>query len=71
MYSHELIIDEKNELLDNYSYTKVEANGMNIYVRSICQKNDTNEFIDILKNYYHFNLENVDNSEVLHARIEI
>ena len=63
MYSHELIIDEKNELLDNYSYTKVEANGMNIYVRSICQKNDTNEFIDVLKNYYSFNLETVDNSE--------
>ena len=63
MYSHELIIDEKNELLDNYSYTKVEANGMNIYVRSICQKNDTNEFIDVLKNYYNFNLETVDNSE--------
>ena len=63
MYSHELIIDEKNELLDNYSYTKVEANSMNIYVRSICQKNDTNEFIDVLKNYYNFNLETVDNSE--------
>ena len=63
MYSHELIIDEKNELLDNYSYTKVEANGMNIYVRSICQKNDTNEFIEVLKKYYSFNLENVDNSE--------
>ena len=36
---------------------------MNIYIRSICQKNDTNEFINVLKNYYSFDLETVDNTE--------
>ena len=44
---------------------------MNIYVRSICQKNDTNEFISVLKNYYDFDLETVENSEEQHARIKV
>ena len=60
MYSHELIIDESNELLKNYSYTKVEANGMTIYVRSICQKDNTNEFINVLKQVYDFKLETIE-----------
>ena len=60
MYSHELIIDESNELLKNYSYTKVEANGITIYVRSICQKENTNEFINVLKQVYDFKLETIE-----------
>lgn len=63
MYSHELIIDESNELLKNYSYTKVEVNGMIIYVRSICQKDNTNEFINVFNNYYNFDLKTVNSVE--------
>ena len=36
-----------NELLDNYLYTKVVANGMNIYVS---KRMIQIEFIDTLKN---------------------
>ena len=64
MYSHELIIDESSELLKNYSYTKVEANGITIYVRSICQKDNTNEFINVLKQVYEFKLETVEENNI-------
>lgn len=63
MYSHELIVDENSELLKNYSYTKVEANGINVYVRSICQRDNTNEFIYVLKQLYDFELEKVEDPE--------
>ena len=63
MYSHELIINESNELLKNYSYSEVTVNDMKIFIRSICQKNHTNDFINIIKKYYEFNLDTVDNVE--------
>ena len=57
MYSHELIIDENNEMAKNYSYTKIEANGLEVYIRSICKKDNTNEFINEFKRIYNFKLE--------------
>ena len=60
MYSHELIIDENNEMAKNYSYTKIESNGLEVYVRSICKRDNTKEFIRTLKNRYEFILETVE-----------
>ena len=60
MYSHELIIDENNEMAKNYSYTKIESNGLEVYVRSICKRDNTKEFIRVLKNRYEFILETVE-----------
>ena len=44
---------------ENYSYTKVEVNGMEIYIRRICQKENTNEFIQMFKKYYDFELKTI------------
>lgn len=63
MYHHELIVDQNKQIIDNYSYTKVEVNGMSIYVRSICQRENTNDFINMLKKHYNFIVERVDTSE--------
>lgn len=60
MYSHELILDKNNELLEKYSYTKIDAGGLEVYVRSICQKSDMNDFIEMFKEFYDFNLEIVN-----------
>ena len=57
MLSHELIIKCDNELIKTYSYTKVDANGMEIYIRSICKKDNTNQLLEMLKKYFSFNLE--------------
>ena len=53
MYSHELI---KNENSEEYTYTKLECNNLSVYVRTICLKNDTNKFIDMMKKYFEFDL---------------
>ena len=63
MHSHELITQEDNELTKIYSYTKVEANGMEIYIRSICKKDNTNQFLEIMKKYFSFDLENAKFTE--------
>lgn len=64
MYSHELIIEDTNELIGKYSYTNIQANDLSLNIRSICQKDDTNRFIEILRNYYDFKLDVVnDNNE--------
>lgn len=59
MYHHELIITKDNNLLSNYSYTKILVNGLDLYVRSICQKNDTINFVKTLKQYYDFKIEQI------------
>lgn len=53
MYSHELIKNENNE---EYTYTKLDCNNLSVYVRTICLKNDTNKFIDMMKKYFDFEL---------------
>ena len=53
MYSHELIKNENNE---EYTYTKLDCNNLSVYVRTICLKNDTNKFIDMMKKYFDFDL---------------
>lgn len=58
MYSHELI---KNEIEEDYAYTKLECNDLTVYVRTICLRNDTNKFIQLMKKYYDFDLEKLDN----------
>lgn len=57
MLSHELIIQGDNELIKTYSYTKVYANGMEIYIRSICKKDNTSQFLEIMNNYFSFKIE--------------
>lgn len=60
MYSHELILTESHEWIQrNYSYTKILVNGMEIYIRSICKKDNTNAFIEMIKKYYNFELKTV------------
>ncbi len=53
MYSHELIKNENNE---EYTYTKLDCDYLSVYVRTICLKNDTNKFIDMMKKYFDFDL---------------
>ena len=53
MYSHELI---KNENKEEYTYTKLDCDYLSVYVRTICLKNDTNKFIDMMKKYFDFDL---------------
>ena len=53
MYSHELIKNENNE---EYTYTKLDCDYLSVYVRTICLKNDTNKFIDMMKKYFDFEL---------------
>ena len=53
MYSHELVKNENNE---EYTYTKLDCNNLSVYVRTICLKNDTNKFIDMMKKYFDFDL---------------
>ncbi len=57
MLSHELIIQGDNELIKTYSYTKVDANGMEIFIRSICKKDNTTQFLEIMNNYFSFKIE--------------
>lgn len=60
MYSHELIVSKEHEWIEkNYSYTKTLINGMELYIRSICKKDNTNEFIKMLRKYYEFKLETI------------
>lgn len=60
MYSHELILTESHEWIrKNYSYTKIFVNGMELYIRCICKKDNTNEFIQMIKKYYNFELKTV------------
>ena len=49
MYSHELNNEE-------YTYTKLDCDYLSVYVRTICLKNDTNKFIDMMKKYFDFDL---------------
>lgn len=60
MYSQKLIVDENNKILKDYTYTKIEANDLEVYVRSICKRDNTKEFIKLLKGYYEFILETVE-----------
>ena len=63
MHSHELIVEENNQLIKDYSYSEVESNGLKVFVRSICKKDNTNAFLEILKKYYDYSLEFVDTNE--------
>lgn len=63
MHSHELIVEENNPIIKDYSYSEVESNGIIVFVRSICKKDNTNAFLDILKKYYDYSLEFVDTNE--------
>ena len=64
MYSHELIIEDTNKLVENYSYTNIKANGLSLNIRSICKKDNTNEFINELRKFYDFKLDVVtENNE--------
>ena len=61
--SHELIVEESNPLIKDYSYSEVESNGIKVFVRSICKKDNTNAFLEVLKKYYDYSLEFVDTNE--------
>lgn len=50
MHSHELIVEENNPIIKDYSYSEVESNGIKVFVRSICKKDNTNAFLEVLKN---------------------
>ena len=63
MYSHELIIQEGNELLNTYSYTKINANGMDLFVRSICQRWNTDQFLTMMKRYFDYTVNDVISSD--------
>ena len=49
MHSHELIVEENNPIIKDYSYSEVESNGIKVFVRSICKKDNTNAFLEVLK----------------------
>lgn len=64
MYSHELVVDDTSDLIGNYSYTNIKANGLSLNIRSICKKDNTNEFITELRKIYDLKLDVVnDNNE--------
>lgn len=63
MHSHELIVEENNPIIKDYSYSEVESNGIKVFVRSICKKDNTNAFLEVLKKYYDYSLEFVDTNE--------
>lgn len=63
MHSHELIVEENNPLIETYSYSEIETNGLKLFVRQICKKDNTNKFIELLKTYYDFTLEIVETKE--------
>ena len=60
MHSHELIVEENNPIIKDYSYSEVESNGIKVFVRSICKKDNINAFLEVLKKYYDYSLEFVD-----------
>lgn len=58
MHYHELIINENNNLLENnYSYTKMEINNFEIYVRSICKIGNTEDFINLMTSKYGYKID--------------
>lgn len=60
MYSHELILLENHDWIKkNYSYSKISVNNMELYIRSICKKDNTNQFIEVLRKHYNFELKTV------------
>ena len=63
MHSHELIVEENNPIIKDYSYSEVESNGIKVFVRSICKEDNTNAFLEVLKKYYDYSLEFVDTNE--------
>ena len=63
MHSHELIVEENNPIIKDYSYSEVESNGIKVFVRNICKKDNTTSFLEILKKYYAYSLEFVDAKE--------
>lgn len=63
MHSHELIVEENSPLIETYSYSEIETNGLKLFVRQICKKDNTNKFIELLKTYYDFTLEIVETNE--------
>lgn len=63
MHSHELIVEENNPIIKDYSYSEVESNGIKVFVRNICKKDNTNAFLKVLKKYYDYSLEFVDTNE--------
>ena len=54
---------ENNPIIKDYSYSEVESNGIKVFVRSICKKDNTNAFLEVLKKYYDYSLEFVDTNE--------
>lgn len=63
MHSHELIVEENSPLIETYSYSEIEANGLKLFIRQICKKDNTNKFIELLKTYYDFTVEIVETNE--------
>ena len=63
MHSHELVVEESNPIIRDYSYSEVESNGIKVFIRSICKKDNTSAFLEILKKYYDYSLELVDTNE--------
>lgn len=63
MYHHELIISADNEMAKKFRYTKVDANGWELNVRRVCLEENTNEFLNMMKEYIDFELERVFKEE--------
>ncbi len=60
MHSHELI---RNNPLDGYDYTEMNINNIKLYIYRICLTDNTIKFLDLLKNYYTFEVKtNVEDS---------
>lgn len=60
MHSHELIVEEGNPIVESFTYSEIEVNGIKAFIRSTCTKDDTNSFLEILKKYYDYSLEFAD-----------
>lgn len=45
MHSHKLIVEENNPIIKDYSYSEIESNGIKVFVRSICKKDNTNAIL--------------------------
>lgn len=52
MHSHEIIIEDNNPLLENYSYYSKKDTNFNYNIRNICLTDDTKNFLAILKKHY-------------------
>lgn len=59
MHSHELI---RNTPLNGYDYTIIEVNGMSLYIRTICLTKNTVKFINLMKNFFEFDVRKIENN---------